>query len=86
MKLNNLSTVPRLAGALFSKRLLTMKLTIAFLMAACLQVSAKSYSQRVTLSEKSISIEKALNKIKDQTGCFFFYQHELFKQAGKASG
>ncbi|OJY87601.1 MAG: hypothetical protein BGP14_12875 [Sphingobacteriales bacterium 44-15] len=54
-------------------------------MAACLQVSAKSYSQRVTLSEKSISIEKALNKIKDQTGCFFFYQHELFKQAGKVN-
>src|SRR3569832_637407 len=43
------------------KTLLIMKLTIAILIAACLQVSAKTYSQtRITLSLQSVELRKAL--------------------------
>jgi len=62
-----------------------MKLTIVILIVACLQVSAKGYSQFITLSEKSASLEKVFNSIKQQSGYVFFYNYDLLKSAGKVS-
>ena len=46
------------------KPVLIMKLTVMIVLAACLQVSAKSYSQLITLKERKIPVEHVLQKIK----------------------
>lgn len=55
------------------KILLVMKLTTLLLITAILQVSAKSFAQRVTLSERNASIEKIFDKISSQTGFDFLF-------------
>lgn len=66
-----------------SKILRIMKLTSAFLLAACLQVSASGSSQSLTLSEKKASLQKLFREINRQAGFQFFYKDELLNQAGK---
>jgi len=52
-----------------SKTIRIMKLTIVFLMLAFLQVSASSLAQnKITLSEKNVSLEKVLTQIRKQSG------------------
>ena len=58
-----------------------MKLTVIFILAACLQVSAKGFSQRVTLNGKNVPLEKVFREIKQQTGYLFVYRDEWLKQA-----
>jgi hypothetical protein len=66
-----------------SKILRIMKLTSAFLLAACLQVSASGSSQSLTLSEKKASLQKLFREINRQAGFQFFHKDELLNQAGK---
>ena len=68
-----------------AQMLKAMKLTAIILLAACLQVSAKSYSQKVTLHFENVSLEKVLHEIKKQTGFLFFYKSEELQKAGKVS-
>jgi TonB-linked SusC/RagA family outer membrane protein len=75
--------LPPGAGILLRKSLLVMRLTILLLIALCLQVSAKTYSQKITLSEKDASMVKVFKQIKKQTGYQFFYKDELLQQAAK---
>jgi TonB-linked SusC/RagA family outer membrane protein len=63
------------------KILLVMKIVILFLTVTILQVSAKSYAQRVTLNTKNQSLEKVFNDIRNQTGYDFFYDLNLIKKA-----
>jgi TonB-linked SusC/RagA family outer membrane protein len=65
------------------KMLLIMKFTAIFLLAACLQVSAKGFSQKVTLSVKKASLEKVLREIKKQSGYDLVYDIEMLRQRGK---
>ncbi len=58
-----------------------MKLTTVLLIATCLQVSAKSYSQTVTLKENNISLVKVFEEITKQTGYQFFYADEVLSTA-----
>lgn len=67
------------------KTMLIMKLTFAFILAACLQVSAKSYSQTVTISLKNASLQKLFTLVHKQTGYNFFYQDEWLSQTKKIS-
>lgn len=60
---------------------LVMKLTAVLILAACLQVSARGYSQVLSLSYKNAPLEKVLQEIKVQTGFKIFYQDELLQQA-----
>lgn len=55
------------------KSLLVMKLTAIFMLAALLQVSAKSYSQKISLNETNAPLKKVLQKISKQSGYVFFY-------------
>lgn len=55
------------------KKLLIMRLTTIFLLAAFLNVKANSYSQRVTLLAKSASLEKIFNELRKQTHYKFVY-------------
>lgn len=65
--------------------LLVMKISAIILLSACLQVSAKGYSQRVTLSERNASLEKVLRYIEKQTGYVFFFDQQLLDQAKKVT-
>ncbi|MBP6022870.1 SusC/RagA family TonB-linked outer membrane protein [Ferruginibacter sp.] len=58
-----------------------MKLTTVFLIAACLQVSASGYSQKVTLNQTNVSLQKVFEEIKKQTGYHFFYADEVLVTA-----
>ncbi|MBX3239607.1 MAG: TonB-dependent receptor [Chitinophagaceae bacterium] len=50
-----------------------MKLTVVLLIAAVFQVSAKGYSQQVTINEKDIAVTRLLQIIEKQTGYHFLY-------------
>lgn len=77
----NLCKAPLCKGAKpkLTLTLRIMKLTAILLLTACLQVSAKGYSQRVTLSVKDAPLEKVFASIERQTDYNFMYNHELLK-------
>ncbi len=54
-----------------------MKLIVIFFFAACLQVSAKGYSQKITLSQKNVSLKKVFKEIESQSDYHFFYKERL---------
>ncbi|MEP7257037.1 MAG: SusC/RagA family TonB-linked outer membrane protein, partial [Flavitalea sp.] len=56
-----------------------MKFSAIFLLAACLQVSAKSYSQRVTFSIANAPVSEAFKEINKQTGFDFLFTDEMVK-------
>jgi TonB-linked SusC/RagA family outer membrane protein len=61
--------------------ILAMKLTAILLFAACLQVSAKTYSQTVTLNVQNAPLDKVVKEIEKQTKVNFFYEQGLFQNA-----
>jgi TonB-linked SusC/RagA family outer membrane protein len=64
-----------------SKTMRIMKLTAILLLTACMHVSAIGFSQKITLSEKNISLAKVLKKISAQSNYLFFYDQDLLKTA-----
>src|SRR5699024_4416989 len=58
-----------------------MRLTSVFLLLACLQVSAATYAQSVSISGKNMSLSKVFNKIRKQTGYNFIYADENLSEA-----
>ncbi|MHA4807055.1 SusC/RagA family TonB-linked outer membrane protein [Flavitalea flava] len=56
-----------------------MKLTAFWLLAICLQVSASSFSQKVTLSVRNASLKKVFKEITRQTGVSFVYKEALLE-------
>ena len=68
-----------------SKLFLVMRLTAILLTVACLQASAGSYAQKVTLSAKKQSLETVFKEIKSQTGYVFWYKLDMLKHANKVT-
>jgi TonB-linked SusC/RagA family outer membrane protein len=66
-----------------SKTLLIMRLTAILILISCLQVSAKGYAQKVTLSMRDAPLQKVFKEIQRQTGYHFLYTYELLEKAGK---
>lgn len=60
---------------------LVMKLTASLLLLTLLQVSAKTFSQSVTLKGHQLPVEQIFDRIKDQTGYAFVYDAALVKKA-----
>ena len=54
-----------------------MKLTAFLAITACLQISARVYSQKVSLSMANVSLEKVFKEITKQTGYSFLYTDEV---------
>jgi len=54
-----------------------MKLTAFLVVAACLQVSSRVYSQKISLSLTNVSLEKVFSEITRQTGYSFLYTDEV---------
>jgi len=69
-------------GAGFTKTMRIMKTTAIFLFAVCLQVSARGYSQKITISEKNVPLEKVFGLIERQSGYQFWYDQQLLEGAG----
>jgi TonB-linked SusC/RagA family outer membrane protein len=59
------------------KFLIVLKLTTILLLISALHLSAASYSQSVTISRKSATLETVLKDIKKQTGFLFFYNGKV---------
>ena len=64
-----------------TKTFLIMKLTCVLILFTCLQVSAKGYGQKVSLSVKNAPLEQVFNLVEKQTGYNFYYKVELLKLA-----
>ncbi|TSD67346.1 TonB-dependent receptor [Inquilinus sp. KBS0705] len=70
------------AWSKISKIILVMKLTAILIIAALVNVSAKSYSQIVSIKEKNVSVEKILRLIEKQTNYHFLYDKQDVSKAG----
>ena len=55
------------------KSLIIMKLTFIIVLISCMQVSARSYSQKLTLNLKSVNLKKALAAIEKHSDFRFLY-------------
>jgi TonB-linked SusC/RagA family outer membrane protein len=64
---------------------LAMKLTAVLIVIASLQISAKSFSQRITLSVKNSSLNEVLQEIRKQSGYKLIYNTDLVKRAQQVS-
>lgn len=67
------------------KFLFLMRLTIFFIMAAILQVSASSYGQQVTLNRKNVAMEEVFKEIMTQTGYNVLWQPDKLKNVKPVS-
>src|SRR5690606_29582416 len=63
-----------------SKYNLAMKLSCVLLLASCLQVSAYSYAQNISLQKKQASLEEVLKEIKHQSGYHVFYDVGMIRK------
>ncbi|MBV4360193.1 SusC/RagA family TonB-linked outer membrane protein [Pinibacter aurantiacus] len=64
-----------------TKTKLIMKFTAILLLAACLQVSARGFSQLVSISQKNASLQTVFKEIEKQTGYQFFYKENVLQHA-----
>lgn len=64
---------------------LIMKLTTVLLIVASLQISAKTFSQKITLTVKNSSLNAVLQEIRKQSGYKLVYNTDLLKQAKPVS-
>ncbi|RAK36036.1 UNVERIFIED_ORG: TonB-linked SusC/RagA family outer membrane protein [Chitinophaga ginsengisegetis] len=58
-----------------------MRLTAFILLFFCLHISAKTYSQKVTITGKNLKLEKILALVEQQTGFIALYDEEVLKTA-----
>jgi TonB-dependent starch-binding outer membrane protein SusC len=85
MRLIAISQLKWMGQKSFSKALLIMNLTTAFLLVICLNAHANLFSQQVTLSERNTSLEKVFKQINRQTGYSFVYTENQLKKSRKVS-
>jgi TonB-linked SusC/RagA family outer membrane protein len=53
----------------------------AMLLISCLLLSAEGYSEKITLSVKNAPLEKVFEKIKQQSGYYFWYTNDILEGA-----
>lgn len=62
-----------------------MQLTSILLLAVSLEVSASVHAQKVTITEKNISLKRVFTEIREQTGYYFIFTNELIQHASPVS-
>ncbi|MBW7893160.1 MAG: hypothetical protein H3C48_19515, partial [Chitinophagaceae bacterium] len=62
-----------------------MKLMTVLMLVCCMQISAKSVSQNVTLKVRDAPLTKVFNEIKKQTGYTFIYTESMLREAKPVS-
>jgi TonB-dependent starch-binding outer membrane protein SusC len=68
-----------------TKLLRIMKLSILFLIAACLTANAKVNSQRISLSLQNAPLQKVFKEIESQSGYQFLYTNRAISKARRVS-
>ena len=81
MKLRVLCKVPLWRRFTATNLILVMKLTTLFLLVGILQISAKGYSQRITLAKKHVPLSRVFADIQAQSGFSLLYDNNLIKAA-----
>jgi len=74
---------PAMAWLLTKTFLRVMKIVAVLMCAFCMQLSAKTSAQKITLNEKNVSLQQVFVELHKQTGFQFFYNDELLDKAGK---
>lgn len=79
--MNSTGNFPKLRSltAVSKQTLRIMKLTTIFILIAFMQVSAKGFSQNVTLNETNSNLDKVFTEIRKQTGYDFLYNTRLLR-------
>ena len=67
----------------WAKILLAMKLTAIFILTSLVTVSAKTYSQNVSIHQNHVSVDKILKLIKKQTGYSYLYEDDAVSKTSK---
>lgn len=80
MELLAFSKVFRKWKIMHYKLLLIMRLTAVFLLIASLHVSAGTFSQKVTIKGKDLSLAQVLDIVRKQTGYRFLYDDKLIER------
>jgi TonB-linked SusC/RagA family outer membrane protein len=81
MELLGTCKVPCKGGRMQRKLLLIMRLTAILTLVFTLQLSAKTYSQSVTIKGKRLPLYDVFNSISRQTGYEFIYDEKLLEKA-----
>ncbi|RZS65435.1 SusC/RagA family TonB-linked outer membrane protein [Pseudobacter ginsenosidimutans] len=68
-----------------TKTLLVMKLTTVLLLAAMVNVSAKSFSQNISFSGKDVPLKEVFNAVKKQSGYVFLYTEDVLRLSNPVS-
>ncbi len=82
---NALCSHPHVFTGRVKQLLRIMRISTFLLLATCLQVSARGYSQRITLSEAEVPLSRVFRDIRQRTGFTFLYTTEMLKNAGVVS-
>jgi iron complex outermembrane receptor protein len=69
----------------FIRAILVMKLIFIFSLALCMQVSARSFSQKITILAKNAPLERVLKEIEKQSGYSFWYKTELIQKSERVT-
>lgn len=77
--------LPAMLNQKYRQAVRIMKITAFILLVCTLQVSAKGYSQSITLSEKEAPLDKVFKSIEKQTDYIFFYNVDWVKKTDKVS-
>ncbi|SEW54088.1 TonB-linked outer membrane protein, SusC/RagA family [Chitinophaga arvensicola] len=77
LKFKEIPFLPK--GLLLTKILRVMKMTTWLILIACLHVSARSFSQQVTLSVKNMPLQKVFAEIILQSGATIVYNESVLK-------
>src|SRR5882762_11023892 len=85
MHLRLLSKAPSPGRAGFVKTLLIMKLTTIMLLSTCLQLAARGYGQKITLSQSNVSLKAVFRAIEKQSDYQFFYKEKLLRETKNIS-
>lgn len=65
--------------------LMQLKLTAILLLAACFQVNAEGYAQKITFSGNNVSLQTLFSEIKKQTGYTVFCNYSVLENAEKVN-
>jgi TonB-linked SusC/RagA family outer membrane protein len=63
------------------KTWMVMRVTVFIIFVSAMQISARGYSQTISLSSKNITLQEAFYQIKQQTGYSFFWNQSLLDKA-----
>src|SRR5580704_9195019 len=69
--------LPRL---LPTRLIMQINLTALFILVLSLHISARSFSQQVTISGKALTLDRVFDEIENQTGYQFVYDNALLKK------